>query len=108
MLRSDGRAGHHPRLGWRRMPEEPIEQELNAEVVHATAEEHGRSLARKHGLIFKALAGKFEHLQFLCDLEVSCVVQSLANLRIVQATDRYGRTVLSAHRALEQMKLLRA
>ena len=50
--------------------EEPIQQELHAEVVRRAAEEDGREFAGEHLVHIEVRARAFEQFQFVADLLV--------------------------------------
>ena len=57
IFRGDDNAAHQPRLGGRGMFEKAVEQQLDAEIVNAAAEEHGRGLAGQHRAFIEGFAG---------------------------------------------------
>ena len=67
-----------PGLGRNRVAQEPVEQELDAEIVHGAAEVDGRLLPRADRRQVEGMAGAVEHGQLVDHLGVAVESSSLA------------------------------
>ena len=105
VLRRNFHAGHHARLGWRRMFQEPVEQKLHAEVVEGAAEEDRGGCVREHGGVIPFVPGMFEHFKFFHRPVESGVVESGADDLLMQCAYPHRCAELAAHGALEQVHL---
>ena len=85
--------------------EEPVEQQLDAEVVHGAAEEDRGGVAGQHGGGVEGFAGKVKHLQFFADAPVGRVVNPVADDRVGDVADLDRGAIHPARGALEEMDL---
>ncbi len=97
----------HPGARWLGVLQEPVEQELNAEVVARAAEEHRREPAGQHLPLVERHAGMVQHLALLQQRPVRPLVQPLPDQWIGKAPDLHRSPVGSAGHKLEQVHLLR-
>ncbi len=83
------RSGGGP--GLRCVLEEPVEQQLHAEVVHRAAEEDRREFSAQDGVAIEVGAGALEHLDLLAGLLQHRRVDLLVERRVVESHRSHRR-----------------
>ena len=87
--------------------DEPVEEELDAEVRHRAAEEHRRHVAAHHRGAVEGRARALEQLDPVEEFAIRALVDQRANAFVVHARDRHRRALGAVLGALERVQLVR-
>ena len=83
-----------------------VEHELDAEVIHRTAEEYGRLFAVEHAIVIVILPRAFEHFEFLTDSGINIGSEFFGDDRVVDSGNGNRGAIGAVRRFLEEMDFL--